>query len=467
MEEYAKKSVSTWSLRGAFLGVFMLSTILFFSFSTIVIYQAASLESQELFDDALEEAAHLLLALAGHEVNELGMNTPTFADEAGNQDYRKYLVFQIWSADNLLLYKSVGAPNVALAKKGVLGFDYASINGKKWRTFAKWNTAKNLRIEVSEPSGHRKEISDEFVVDSLLFALLIFPIMCGAAWWAINRILRSLKRSEVEVLQRTPGDLRAVNLSDAPTEVYPLLNAINQLFERVNRTLDYEHRFTADAAHELRTPLAAIKTNLQVIQKARSKDEQAEAIGGLEISVDRATRLVDQLLTLARLDPKYDKNEVLVPTDVSALITTQLSSLETLAKKMHLHLQVHLEPAICLIHQDSFLILLRNLMDNAFRYTPPGGDVQLSCRKEEHEIFLTIADTGVGIPLDLRERVFDRFVRLSDASIQGSGLGLSIVKRIVESHHGKINLTNGINKKGLSVIVRLPVPNQFPTSPPV
>jgi two-component system sensor histidine kinase QseC len=106
-------------------------------------------------------------------------------------------------------------------------------------------------------------------------------------------------------------------------------------------------------------------------------------------------------------------------------------------------------------------------MDNAFRYTPPGGDVQLSCRKEEHEIFLTIADTGVGIPLDLRERVFDRFVRLSDASIQGSGLGLSIVKRIVESHHGKINLTNGINKKGLSVIVRLPVPNQFPTSPPV
>ncbi len=466
MQEYANKSVSTWSLKGAFLGVFMLSTILFFSFSTIVIYQAANQESQELFDDALEESAHLLLALAGHEVNELGMNIPTFADEPGNQDYRKYLVFQLWSADNRLLYKSLGAPNVALAKKEILGFDFSTVNGQKWRTYAKWNTAKNLRIEVSEPSGHRKEISDEFVVDSLIFALLTFPLMSGAAWWAINRILRSLKRSEVEVLQRTPGDLRAVNLSDAPTEVYPLLNAINQLFERVNRTLDYEHRFTADAAHELRTPLAAIKTNLQVIQKARSKDEQAEAIGGLEISVDRATRLVDQLLTLARLDPKYDKNEVLIQTDLSALVAAQIPSLEVLAKKMQLHFQVHLEMAVCLIHQDSFLILFRNLMDNAFRYTPPGGYVRLSCREEEHEACFTIADSGVGIPFDLRERVFDRFVRLSDASIQGSGLGLSIVKRIVESHHGKIILTNGINQMGLSVEVRLPASRQLPIIPP-
>jgi two-component system sensor histidine kinase QseC len=455
--ENTNRSVSTWSLKGAFLGVFILSTIVFFSFSTFVIYQAAALESQELFDDALEESAHLLLALAGHEVNELGINIPNFADETGNQGYQKYLVFQIWSADNRLLYKSVGAPIVNLAKKETLGFDYTTIGGQKWRTYSKWNAAKNLRIEVSEPSGHRKEISDEFVVNSLYFALLTFPLMCAVAWWAINRILRSLKKSEAEVLQRTPGDLCAVNLSDAPIEVFPLLNAINQLFERVNRTLDYEHRFMADAAHEIRTPLAAIKTNLQVMQKARNEGERAEAISGLEISVDRAARLVDQMLILARLDPKYDRNEVLVQTDLSALITTQMPALQQMAKKMQLHFHVHLEPALCFLHQDSFLILMRNLMDNAFRYTPPGGYVRLSCRKEGDDICMTIVDSGAGIPLELRERVFDRFVRLSDPGIQGSGLGLSIVKRIVESHQGKISLSNGINQLGLSVEVRLPV----------
>jgi two-component system sensor histidine kinase QseC len=189
-------------------------------------------------------------------------------------------------------------------------------------------------------------------------------------------------------------------------------------------------------------------------------------VNGLEISVDRATRLVDQMLTLARLDPKYDKNEVLVQDDLSALIAQQIPSLETLARKMQLHFHVHLEPALCLVHQDSFLILFRNLIDNAFRYTPPGGYVRLSCREEAHEVCLTIVDSGVGIPHELRERVFDRFVRLSDPSIQGSGLGLSIVKKIVETHHGKIRLSNGINQMGLSVEVRFPASRSFPSTVP-
>jgi signal transduction histidine kinase len=176
--------------------------------------------------------------------------------------------------------------------------------------------------------------------------------------------------------------------------------------------------------------------------------------------VDRATRLVEQLMTLARLDPQYDAhaaNHALEPMDLSALLAARLPTLREQAEKQQLHLEATLEHAPCLVHAASFLILLRNLIDNALRYTPVGGRVHLSCQIRQQQVCLTIADSGPGIPVAMRTRVFDRFFRLSDAGKSGSGLGLSIVKRIAEAHHATIELADGLDGAGLAVQICFPL----------
>jgi signal transduction histidine kinase len=214
-----------------------------------------------------------------------------------------------------------------------------------------------------------------------------------------------------------------------------------------------ERRFTADAAHELRTPLAAIKTNLQVLQGARSEAERSEFIAALDVSVDRSTRLVGQLMTLARLDPQQQPAEF-GKVDLANLLASQLPELGRQADQRQLAFSADLESVHCLLDPDSFMILFRNLVDNAFRYTPPSGTVRLSCRVDAPWACLGLANSGPGIPAGMREQVFDRFVRLAGSSAPGSGLGLSIVKNIVAAHGASIVLKDGPDGHGLLVEVR-------------
>jgi signal transduction histidine kinase len=449
-----------WSLRRTLLAIMLVLTMSVWTFSAVIVYLDADHESHELFDQSLAETAHLLLTLADHEVIERMAMSPEALAESDNQTIAKYLKFQVWDDRGRMLYKNKDAPDTPFSVLGKPGFGWRTLNGKHWRTYVAWDNNQHLQIQVGEPSSHRKEISWRFAYKLLLFALLVLPLMAAGIWWAVNRVFRALQESANQVSQRTPSDLQEVSLDGAPNEVHPLLHAINRLFERVSSTLEHEQRFTADAAHELRTPLAAIKTNLQVIQRARNDAERAEFIVGLGVSVDRATRLVEQLMTLARLDPQYDAyaaNHALEPMDLSVLLAARLPTLREQAEKQQLHLEATLEPAPCLVHQASFLILLRNLIDNALRYTPAGGRVHLSCQIRQQQVCLTIADSGPGIPVAMRTRVFDRFFRLSDAGKSGSGLGLSIVKRIAEAHHATIELTDGLDGAGLAVQICFPL----------
>lgn len=444
----------SWSLRRTLLAILLALTMSVWAFSAGVVYLEADQESHELFDQSLAETAHLLLVLADHEVEErIATSEPAAA--APSDAPGQYLLFQIWDNRKRLVYKNAGAPDAPLSAWDASGFGSAIIDGKPMRTYATWDAAHRLQIQVGEPVSHRREISSRFAWKLLLLMAVIIPVVAGGIWWAVNRVFRTLQLSTDEVSQRTASDLEDISIKDAPSEMRPLLQAINRLFERVRRTLEHEQCFTADAAHELRTPLAAIKTNLQVIQRARNDAERNEFIGGLGVSVDRATRLVEQLMTLARLDPQYEKMTIQASHDVSALVAAQLPYWQGEAEKLMLQLNVALEPAHCPVDPDSFLILLRNLMDNACRYTPAGGTVSLSCRVEQSQVCLRIADSGAGIPVEARERVFDRFFRLSDATKPGSGLGLSIVKKIVDAHQARIVLGSGVAGHGLEVTVWL------------
>jgi hypothetical protein len=282
-------------------------TVVLWGFSALIVYLEAEQESQELFDQSLSETGHLLLSLADHELREHSVGTPLVMATQENRNHRQYLLCQIWGAGHSLLYKTAGAPDTPFARPTVSGFSWAVINGQRWRIYASWNDSRQLQIQVAEPASHRKEISARFAYKLIGFALLIVALAAVAIWWSVRLVFHVLRKSANEVALRTPNDLAEVSLAGAPGELEPLLLAINRLFGRVRQTMEHEQRFTADAAHELRTPLAAIKTNLQVIQRARNDAERDEFLIGLGVSVDRAARLVDQLMTLAKLDPHHQE----------------------------------------------------------------------------------------------------------------------------------------------------------------
>lgn len=446
-----------WSLQRTLLALLLGLTLVLWGLSAVIVYLEAGQESQELFDQSLSETGHLLLSLADHELREHPAGTPLVIATQENRNHRQYLLFQIWGAGQRMLYKNAGTPDTPFAQSTTRnGFSWTEINGQRWRIYASWNESRQLQIQVAEPASHRKEISARFAYRIIAYALLIVAVAAAAIWWSVRLVFHVLRKSANEVALRTPNDLAEVSLAGAPSELEPLLLAINRLFGRVRQTIEHEQRFTADAAHELRTPLAAIKTNLQVIQGARNDAERDEFLVGLGVSVDRATRLVDQLMTLAKLDPHLQEQADLTLQDLSALLAEKLPAWREQAQRQRQTLLVECEPAPCRINRELVLIMVRNLLDNAFRYAPPGGSVLLACRCEADGVCLTVSDSGPGIPAAMRERVFERFFRLADANTPGSGLGLSIVRRIADTHGATIRLAQGADGVGLAVEVHFP-----------
>jgi len=447
---------SGWSLRRTLLAMILGMTVLFWGFSAVVVYVDADTESRELFDQSLEESAHLLLSLAGHELQEHAMLSAHTLVESNSDLHNQYLLFQIWDQHGNLLYKNTGAPDTAFVPLTAQGFSWFRMRGQEWRSYAIWNSAQSLQIQVAEPSSHRKEISRRFAYKLLIFVVMVVPLLIAGLWWAVNRMFRSMQSYAKQVSERVPSDLQQLDLCGAPSEIHPLLQAINRLFERVTQSREREQRFTADAAHELRTPLAAIKTNLQVIQRARNEGERQEAVAGLATSVDRATRLVGQLMTLARLEPPYDKYLVKQEIDLKLFCEQQIAGWQQQANHKQQQLRAELAGANVLADPESLAILFRNLMDNALRYTPQNGHILLGCGMHDGRAYLSIADDGPGIPSNQKEAVFARFVRLSGADTPGSGLGLSIVQSIAASHQAQIDLGSGLDGRGLCIRIVFP-----------
>jgi signal transduction histidine kinase len=447
--------VKTWSLRRTLLTVLLGLTLALWVGSAAIVYVEARRESQELFDQSLTETGHLLLSLVAKEAREHGLTGPIDLPLRGQPNPHHYLLFKVRDAQQRVLYRNDAASDIALSRSAPDGLSWTTIAGQRWRLFSLWDPQRSLQLLVAEPTSHRDDISRGFFYRIALFGLLLVALATLAIWWSIHRVFRVLQASADEVSARTPDDLADVRLAGAPDELHPLLLEINRLFGRVRHSRDNEQRFTADAAHELRTPLAAIKTNLQVLQRARSADEREEFIAALGASVERATRLVNQLLALARLDPQAQET-ALAPGDLAQLLAQQTPQWQALAAPYRLSLAVNVAPAPCALDADSLQMLLRNLIENALRYTPAPGAVEISCGMEGGRSYVRVADTGPGIAKDMHERVFERFVRLGGKQLPGSGLGLSIVRRIAERHGAAIVLGAGLQGRGLAVTLVFP-----------
>lgn len=440
-----------WSLRQRLLALLLGLTVLLWGGCAAIVYVQASQESQELFDQSMAETAHLLLSLAEQETREHGAAGMIDLKILAHSPRSHYLRFQIRDSAQRLMYANGGTEFNSPQPDG---FAWTAIDGRRCRVYSVWNDKRDVQVQVAEPIGHREEIGAKFFFNIAGLTALLAAVGGLGIWVAVQRLFRVLRDSADAVAARTPNDLAEVSAAQAPREVYPLLLAINRLFGRVRREMENQQRFTADAAHELRTPLAAIKTNLQVMQRARSNEEREEFIAGLDASVERASRLVGQLLTLARLDPQDHLGTLGQRIDLAQLLQDEYPYWKTMAHGRSLQLDA--QAAWCEAEPDSLRILLQNLVDNALRYTPAPGAIAIRCGVRDGRSFLEVADQGPGIPPSMREQVFERFVRLAGAEKPGSGLGLSIVQRIAELHRASIAIGAGAEGRGAVVTLTFP-----------
>jgi signal transduction histidine kinase len=279
--------------------------------------------------------------------------------------------------------------------------------------------------------------------------LVAIPLYGVLIWLIVGKGLRPLVDMAGAIRRRAPTSLDPLPESKVP-EVAPMTRELNALLERLRLALETQRRFTADAAHELRSPLTALQMQLDLVERAPTPQAARQAIAELRGAMRRAARLVDQLLTMARLDPEAAA-ETFVPVDLAGTAAAVAADLEPLAEAKRVELRLgELQPATVRAQPSALHALVRNLVDNAVRYTSPGGRVTVAVRGT----MLEIEDTGPGIPAAERERVLDRFYRVPGSSAEGSGLGLAIVRQVAEAHGAELALSDADVGRGLRVQVR-------------
>jgi two-component system OmpR family sensor kinase len=286
--------------------------------------------------------------------------------------------------------------------------------------------------------------------------LLLLPVLSVVIWVIVGRGLTPLRRLARAVALRTPSGLEPLPVTDTPEEVLPLVQSLNDLLRRLDEALAGQRAFVADAAHELRTPIAALQLQVQMLERAASDAERQAAVDDLQAGVRRGAHLVNQLLTLARQEPDLtDRPKSAVPLGELARTTVAEHVIVAEERQIDLGMTHTDDAAIVEGNADGLRILLRNLVDNALRYTPAGGAVDVAVSVSGPDAVLDVTDDGPGIPPEDRQRVFARFYRGSGTGETGTGLGLSIVKSIADRHGARVELDSSATG-GLRVRVRFP-----------
>jgi len=452
------------SLRRRLLLTLLSITVVIWTVSAYTSYRDARHEIGELFDAQMAQSARTLLSVAGHELVELSGGplasthihfTGDASFTASGHRYEHKLAYQLWQQpQNTLLLRSFTAPEAALSDK-TNGYSTREIKGELWRVYSLFDSNTGFQVQMGESMAIRNELTDVIALRIGLPLLITLPLLALLISLGVTRSLLPLQRLAQSVAHRKPGNLEAVDESDAPSEIRPLVDALNALFGRLGKAFENERRFTADAAHELRTPLAALRVQAQVAQRSSNNEERQQAMENVLLGVERASRLVDQLLTLARVDPEslIGQHERVDLVTIAEEVLAGFAG-EAAVKQITLNLTAG---SGCEIWgaRDSLAILLRNLIDNALRYTPEEGRIELGLEHHDGAVVLRIGDSGPGIPEAQREKIFDRFYRLAGQEIRGSGLGLSIVKRIAELHSAELTLGQA-KFGGLEVTLRFP-----------
>ena len=391
-----------------------------------VTYRNVRAETEALFDYQLRQ-----MALSLRNQGEVAP-----AQASALVDEQLDFVVQVWTADGRGLYAS--RAHAALPQRAQLGFADVTVAGQVWRSFS---VAMPSRvIQVSQPLAIRRKLAADAAWAAVLPLLLIAPFMAAAAWWLTALALRPLQRVAEGVRQRDEQSLQPLPEAGLPDEVAPLVAALNALLQRLGQSLDTQRAFVADAAHELRSPLTALKLQLQMLRRAGSDADRSQAIDSLGAGIERAARLVEQLLALARTEPGADA-AALQGLDLSELVRGAVADTVPLALARGTQFELFADEPVRIDGDPTALTaMVRNLADNAVRYCPPGARIELRVTQADGAATLTVDDSGPGIPMAERERVFDRFYRRAPGDEPGTGLGLAIVRSVAQRHGATVAL---------------------------
>ncbi|BCA95246.1 two-component sensor histidine kinase [Legionella antarctica] len=381
-----------------------------------------------------------------------------FLNDEPPENYLDKFNFQVWTNGGKLLLHSSTAPKIPLTAE-VDGFSDKKISDQNWRVFTTYNDKAGIRTVLAERYDTRNELGHRIAQDDLYIMLLTFPLSGLLIWIIIGRGLDSLDKVAQEVANRAPSHLEPVDLQEVPEEIKPVIDELNKLFFRLKEGFEREKRFAADAAHELRTPLAALKTQAQVALYSNDIEEKNQALQKLIASVNRSTHIVQQLLTMSRLVPEATSLSEGDEVNLSKLTREILAMLAPSAVEKQIELEFENDENTPKIkgNPTALGILIRNLVDNAIRYCTEHGRVIVRLNRQNQEIMLEVSDNGPGIPPELQARVFERFFRVLGNKSPGSGLGLAIVQQICELHGGRVVLDTPKLTTGLIVRVFLPV----------
>lgn len=399
--------------------------------SIVATYFSTRIEFSELFDAQLK---HTALSLVEHHT--LIAQTAVI----GQSPQQQFLI-QIYDSAHNQLYLSQAKSEEMLPLAESEGFsEVTTQSGAKWRQYA--ISSGTLIIQVAQPLSVRNALamSSSLRILQPILAVLIFLAL--ATWFVIVNSLKSLDKIARAVSLRSPSSLQPLPCDNLPQELTVLVRALNDLLKRLSESLTAQQRFASDAAHELRTPLAAIKLQSQLLSRAKTEEDKAKYAERLQQGIARATQLVQQLLTLARLDPDaHDKP--LEEVNVASLAGNVIEDLDALAEFKGISLSAKAQSVLVLGMPDALRQMMANLTDNALRYTQEGGRIELSVEKTPTGAKICVTDDGPGIAPAERERVFERFYRALGTKVSGTGLGLAIVSRIIQIHQGKIAIEDG------------------------
>ena len=415
-------------------------------------YRAEVQQADLLLDYHLRQ-----IALALRDQGFGGVPAPPLRSDDNNFDYS----IQVWNEDGVTVYYSY--PQHVFPNRAQLGYATVQTEEGPWRVFAM--QSRTEVIQVAQPMTRRDQLAAHAAWQSLRPFLLLIPLMGALIWLVVGRGLAPIARLASAIGARTPAAMDPVS-EQVPVEVQPLVRALNDLLSRLQAALQAQRQLVADAAHELRTPLAALLLQTQLVERADAAPARAAALAELRLGLQRATRVVQQLLTLAREEPAALSTAV-APVALDALLEALLEEYRPLAAAKNIAItrsaatqppatpSPAAQPPRVMGDEASLHTLFANLLDNALRYTPAGGAVTVSLRQQGAAVVVSIEDSGPGIPTHERQRVFDRFYRRAGVEPEGSGLGLAIVKAIADRHGFKVSLDSAA-AGGLSVRIEAP-----------
>ncbi len=444
----ARPRPRSWSLRGRLLWTVMGTSVGLWLVSLGVVMAVSWFAASDIFDDALEEGSRLVLQLGvdgeGHAPDDDELRS------GRGEELRLRMYYQLVDGDGRVLLRADDTPRAAFVADGARSRGYATVwaDGELWRVHVRRGEG-GITAQVGQPMDERLDLLEDLAVSLAWPALAMLLVLGLLCWVLIRRLLRPLDDAALRIGTKSPQDLSPVHADNPPRELQPMLDAINVLLARLATALDSERRFTSDAAHELRTPLAALRMRVQLIE--RELQLPSAHLQQLRADVDRCTALIESLLALARLEPQAEP----LKTEPVSLATV----LDTVTAGRAEAGRIERELAVPTVQAAPVLLAsaLRNLIDNALRYGAANGRVRVSATPlADGGVRLAVRDDGPGVSAAERARLGERFFRVLGTGQAGNGMGLSIVVRIAALHEAPLRFEQGLDGRGLGVVIDFP-----------